>query len=290
MASNTRLLGKKGLVVGVANPQSIAAGCARAFHEAGAELAVTYLNEKARPFAQPVGDGVRARIFAPLDVERPGEMTALFDEIQKSWGRLDFLLHSIAFCPKDDLQGRVTDCSREGFLRAMDVSVYSLIRLARLAEPMMADGGAILTVSYYGAEKAVDHYNVMGPVKAALESTVRSPSSSGRRAFVSTPCRPVPFEPGPLRASPISTSSSTRPAAARRNAGWSRSKKSARSRSHWSTRAAAGLPAKSRMSTPGSTPSPDAPSVQLPPAGRPDLTFSSSRRRSARSAARSPSP
>jgi enoyl-[acyl-carrier protein] reductase I len=174
MASNTRLLGKKGLVVGVANPQSIAAGCARAFHEAGAELAVTYLNEKARPFAQPVGDGVRARIFAPLDVERPGEMTALFDEIQKSWGRLDFLLHSIAFCPKDDLQGRVTDCSREGFLRAMDVSVYSLIRLARLAEPMMADGGAILTVSYYGAEKAVDHYNVMGPVKAALESTVRA--------------------------------------------------------------------------------------------------------------------
>ncbi|HUF87443.1 MAG TPA: enoyl-ACP reductase FabI [Thermohalobaculum sp.] len=165
--------GKKGLVVGVANADSIAAGCARAFRQGGAELALTYLNDKARPHVEPVAREVEAPILAPLDVTSPDEMEALFERIRHSWGRLDFVLHSIAYCPKDDLHGRVTDCSREGFGAAMDVSVHSLIRLARHAEPLMPDGGCLLTVSYYGSERVVDHYNVMGPVKAALEATAR---------------------------------------------------------------------------------------------------------------------
>ena len=195
MTYNTRLLGKKGLVVGVANEDSIAAGCARAFHEAGAQLALTYLNETARPFVAPVAQMVGACIFEPLDVEKPDQMTALFAQIERVWGRLDFILHSIAFCPKADLQGRVTDCSAEGFARAMDVSVHSLIRLTRRAEPLMAEGGAILTVSYYGAEKVVDHYNVMGPVKAALEATVRALAVElGPKAI-----RVNAVSPGPVR-------------------------------------------------------------------------------------------
>ncbi|MEM1104053.1 MAG: enoyl-ACP reductase FabI [Pseudomonadota bacterium] len=169
----TDLSGKKGLVVGVANDQSIAAGCANVFAAKGADLALTYLNEKARPFVQPVADGVDASIFEPLDVMDDAALPRLFDKITETWGRLDFLLHSIAYCPKEDLHGRLTDCSRDGFVQAMDVSAHSFIRMARLAEPLMADGGSLMTVSYYGAEKVVDHYNVMGPVKAALEGVVR---------------------------------------------------------------------------------------------------------------------
>ena len=164
---------RKGLVVGIANEHSIAAGCADAFHEAGARLAVTYLNDKARQFVEPVARATAAEIFMPLNVESDDQLDALFTAIEHRWGRLDFLLHSIAYCPMEDLHGRVVDCSRGGFARAMDVSVHSFIRMARRAEPLMADGGCLLTVSYYGAEKVVDHYNVMGPVKAALEATTR---------------------------------------------------------------------------------------------------------------------
>lgn len=167
------LSGKVGLVTGVANAHSIAAGCAAAFHAAGAELALTYLNDKAKPFVDPVAVAVDAPLLLPLDVETDGSLEAVFQGIKEKWGRLDFLLHSIAFCPKDDLHGRVTDCTRSGFARTMDVSVHSFIRMARLAEPLMPNGGCLLTVSYYGAEKVVDHYNVMGPVKAALEATTR---------------------------------------------------------------------------------------------------------------------
>ncbi|AAV93443.1 enoyl-(acyl-carrier-protein) reductase [Ruegeria pomeroyi DSS-3] len=165
--------GKRGLVVGIANERSIASGCAQAFHREGAELAVTYLNEKARPFVQPVAEALDAEIFMPLDVTADAEMDALFEAIASSWGRLDFILHSVAYCPKEDLHGNVLDCSREGFSAAMDISVHSFMRLARRARPLMQNGGCLLTVSYYGAEKVVDHYNVMGPVKAALESTVK---------------------------------------------------------------------------------------------------------------------
>lgn len=162
------------LVVGVANTHSIAAGCAEAFADAGAEVAMTYLNEKAKPWVQPVADAVGAPLLMPLDVEAEGQMEAVFAAIKDRWGRLDILVHSIAWCPADDLHGRVADCSRAGFAQAMDISVHSLIRMARLAEPLMDQGGSILTMTYYGGEKVVDHYNIMGPVKAALEGTMRS--------------------------------------------------------------------------------------------------------------------
>lgn len=167
------LQGKKGLVVGVANEQSIAWGCARAFRAAGAELALTWLNDKARPHVEPLARQLPAALSLPLDVEQPGQLEAVFEAIGAQWGRLDFVLHSIAFAPKADLQGRVVDCSREGFARAMDISCHSFLRMARLAEPLMSQGGSLLTMSYLGAEEVVANYGLMGPVKAALESSVR---------------------------------------------------------------------------------------------------------------------
>ncbi|SUZ31120.1 Enoyl-[acyl-carrier-protein] reductase [NADH] FabI [Roseibaca ekhonensis] len=173
LSQNELLKGKKGLIVGIANRHSIGAGCAAAFRVSGADLCITYQNDKARKFVEPVANEVGAEMFLPLDVTDHDQTEAVFAEIEKTWGKLDFLLHSIAFCPKDDLHGRVVDCSQKGFALAMDVSVHSLIRLANKAEPLMKDGGTILTVSYHGAERVVDHYNIMGPVKAALEATTR---------------------------------------------------------------------------------------------------------------------
>ncbi|MGF1562772.1 MAG: enoyl-ACP reductase FabI [Geminicoccaceae bacterium] len=168
------LEGKKGLVVGIANDQSIAYGCAKAFKQLGAEdLAITYLNEKAKSYVQPCADELGASIFMPLDVRDDAQMQAVFDEITKKWGKLDFVLHSIAFAPRDDLHARVVDCSKEGFSVAMDISCHSFIRMARLAEPLMGNDGTLLTVSFYGSEKVVENYNMMGPVKAALESVAR---------------------------------------------------------------------------------------------------------------------
>ena len=167
------LAGKRGLVVGIANEHSIAYGCANAFRAAGAELAITFLNEKAEPFVRPLGEKLAAPLVLPCDVREPGQLEAVFAAIETRWGRLDFLLHSIAFAPKEDLHARVVDCSRDGFLLAMDVSCHSFIRMAHLAEPLMPDGGALMTVSFYGSEKVVEHYNLMGPVKAALESASR---------------------------------------------------------------------------------------------------------------------
>ncbi|MCG3268539.1 enoyl-ACP reductase FabI [Yoonia sp. I 8.24] len=169
----TLLNGKRGLIVGIANEDSIAAGCATAFREAGAELAVTYASEKSKRFVAPVVAKLDAPLFMQLDVQDDSQMKAVFDAIDFEWGSLDFMLHSIAFCPKDDLHGPVSACSKEGFAQAMDISVHSLIRMTRLAMPLMKNGGSILTMSYYGAEKVVDHYNIMGPVKSALEGTVR---------------------------------------------------------------------------------------------------------------------
>ncbi|WP_217805657.1 enoyl-ACP reductase FabI [Roseovarius sp. A-2] len=167
------LSGKRGLIVGIANEHSIAAGCAMALRAAGAELAVTYANEESKPYISPVVAKLEAPLFLPLDVEVDRQMEAVFDAIRSQWGQLDFVLHSIAYCPKDDLHGPVSECSKEGFAQAMDISVHSLIRMTRLAVPLMKNGGSILTMSYYGAEKVVDHYNIMGPVKSALEGTVR---------------------------------------------------------------------------------------------------------------------
>jgi enoyl-[acyl-carrier protein] reductase I len=167
------LKGKRGLVIGVANNQSIAYGCAQAFRTAGAELAITYLNDKAEPYVRPLAEGLGAPIIVPCDVRQPGQLEAVFQAVERQWEGLDFLLHSIAFAPREDLHGRVVDCSQDGFKLAMDVSCHSFIRMARLAEPLMKRGGCLLTVTFYGSAKVVEHYNLMGPVKAALESSVR---------------------------------------------------------------------------------------------------------------------
>ena len=189
------LKGRKALVVGVANEHSIAWGCAKAFHELGAEVALTYLNEKARRFVEPLAESIGATILAPLDVEQPGQMEALFERLQRDWRRLDIAVHSIAWAPKDDLQGGLLESSAQGFARAMDVSCHSFIRLARAAAPLMSDGGTLFAMSYYGADKVVDHYNLMGPVKAALEASCRYLAVElGPRGI-----RVHPISPGPLK-------------------------------------------------------------------------------------------
>jgi enoyl-[acyl-carrier protein] reductase I len=166
------LKNKKALVVGIANEHSIAYGCARAFREMGAELAVTYLNDKAKPHVEPLATEVAA-MFMPMDAAKPGELEAVFDRIGNEWGQLDILVHSIAFAPKEDLQGGLLNCSSKGFAVAMDISCHSFIRMARLAAPLMTDGGTLFAMSYHGAQKVVPNYNVMGPVKAALEAVCR---------------------------------------------------------------------------------------------------------------------
>ena len=181
------LKGKRGLVVGVANEASIAAGCARAFRAAGAELALTFLNEKARPWVEPVAQEVGAPLFLPCDVREPGQLEAVFDRITAEWGRLDFLIHAIAFAPREDLHTSVVNASAEGFATAMDISCHSFLRMARLARPLMQAGGSLITVSFYGADRVVENYNLMGPVKAALEASVRYAAADlageGIRAF-----------------------------------------------------------------------------------------------------------
>ena len=167
------LRGHRSLIVGIANDQSIAFGCAEAFRASGADIAITWLNEKARAHVEPLGKELGAEIMAPLNVENPDELDALFDEIRARWGRLDSLIHSIAFAPKEDLQGGLLDCSSTGFARAMDVSCHSFVRMAKLAAPLMTNGGAMFAMSYLGANRVVSNYNVMGPVKAALEAVCR---------------------------------------------------------------------------------------------------------------------
>jgi enoyl-[acyl-carrier protein] reductase I len=175
MGDNIRpiLTDHKTLVVGIANDNSIAYGCAKAFRTAGAELAITWLNDKARPHVEPLAKELEASITSPLDVAVPGQLEAVFDQIRTRWGRLDSLVHSIAFAPREDLQGGLLDCSAKGFGVAMDISCHSFIRMAKLAAPLMTDGGTMFAMSYYGANRVVPNYNVMGPVKAALEAACR---------------------------------------------------------------------------------------------------------------------
>jgi enoyl-[acyl-carrier protein] reductase I len=165
--------GKKGLIVGIANEHSIAWGCAKAFRALGAEVAVTYVNDKAKKYVEPLARALEAPIFMPLDVNKPGQMEAVFERITKEWGKLDFVVHSIAFSPKEALQGRVVDVPREGFATTMDVSCWTFIRMAHLAEPLMRKGGTLFTMSYYGSQMVVKNYNIMGVAKAALECAVR---------------------------------------------------------------------------------------------------------------------
>ena len=189
------LKGKRGLVIGVANADSIAYGCAVKLRAFGADIALTYLNDKAKPYVAPLAEQVDASLLLPLDVTKPGQMQAVFDRIRADWGRLDFAIHSIAFAPREDLHGRVVDCSQAGFLLAMQVSCHSFLEMARLAEPLMTEGGTLIAMSYYGADKVVNNYNLMGPVKAALEASVRYTAKElGPRNI-----RVFAVSPGPLR-------------------------------------------------------------------------------------------
>jgi len=167
------LEGKRGLIVGVASENSIAWGCAKAFHALGAKTAITYLNDKAKPYVEPLARAIDASILMPLDARVPGQMEVVFARIEKEWGELDFVVHSIAFSPKDTLVGRVIDAPRDGFLATMDISCWSFIRMAKLAEPLMQRGGALFTMTYYGSQMVVQNYNLMGVAKAALECAVR---------------------------------------------------------------------------------------------------------------------
>jgi enoyl-[acyl-carrier protein] reductase I len=189
------LEGSKVLIVGIANEHSIAYGCAQALKAQGADLAITWLNDKAEHFVRPLAEELEAEITAPLDVAVPGQLEALFEEITARWGRLDTLLHSIAFAPKEDLHSRVVDCSSEGFALAMDISVHSFLRMIRLAEPLMPAGGTCMSVSFFGSSRVVRHYNMMGPVKAALESAVRYAAAElGEKGI-----RVHALSPGPLK-------------------------------------------------------------------------------------------
>lgn len=188
--------GKCGLVVGIANEHSIATGCADAFARCGARLAASYVNDKARQWVQPVADRLGCEWTAPCDVREPGQLEALFETVRARWGRLDFLLHSIAFAPRADLHGRVVDASAEGFAQAMDVSCHSFLRMAKLAEPLMSDGGCLLCVTFYGSERVVAHYNLMGPVKAALESATR---------YIAAELGPAGIRAHAISAGPIAT-------------------------------------------------------------------------------------
>lgn len=189
------LAGKRGLIVGVANEHSIAFGCAAKLRGFGAEVALTYLNDRTRDFVAPLAEQIGASLLLPLNVEAAGELEAVFEKIRSEWGRLDFLVHSIAFAPRDDLHGRVIDCSQAGFTEAMRVSVYSFLEMARLAEPLMTDGGTLLTMSYYGADKVVSNYNIMGLAKASLQAAVRYLAAELGDKNI----RVYAVSPGPLR-------------------------------------------------------------------------------------------
>jgi enoyl-[acyl-carrier protein] reductase I len=189
------LKGRRGLIIGVANEHSIAFGCAAKLSGFGASVALTYLNDKARPHVEPLAQRIGAELLLPLDVTQPGQVEAVFDNLRTQWGYVDFVVHSIAFAPREDLHGRILDCSREGFLQAMQISCHSFIEVAHHAEPLIRPGGALVTMSYYGADKVVQNYNMMGPVKAALESSVRYLANELGPSSI----RVYAVSPGPLK-------------------------------------------------------------------------------------------
>ncbi len=165
--------GKKGLVMGVANDRSIAWGIAKVAADHGATLGFTYQGDALEKRVRPLAESVNSPLVVPCDVTNPDSMDAVFAEVEKTWGKLDFMVHAIAFSDKDELKGQYLDTSRDNFLRTMDISCYSLTALAQRAAPLMNEGGSIVTLTYYGAERVMPHYNVMGVAKAALEASVR---------------------------------------------------------------------------------------------------------------------
>lgn len=194
------LSGKRGLIMGVANERSLAYGCARCFHAAGAEVAMTYLNARTEPYVRPLAAALQSDIVTACDVAQPGQIEAVYERVARDWGRLDFVLYSIGYAREEDLHGRIIDCSLEGFALAMQISVHSFLRVAKLSEPLMTNGGSLLAMSYYGAEKAVAHYNIMGPVKAALESAVR---------YMAVELGPAGIRVNALSPGPVSTRSAS---------------------------------------------------------------------------------
>jgi enoyl-[acyl-carrier protein] reductase I len=162
------LTGLNGLIVGIADPNSIAFGCAQVASRLGAKLGVTYLNDKVKVHTESLAAEVKADLFMPCDVNDENQVNRVFDSIKNKWGKLDFLIHAIAFAAKSDLQGRMVDSSLGGFTQSMNISCHSFARMAKLAEPMMTDGGTLITMSYLGAERVIPSYGMMGVVKAAL--------------------------------------------------------------------------------------------------------------------------
>ena len=171
--SNSLMAGKRGLIMGLANDKSIAWGIAKALGDAGAELAFSYQGDALKKRVDPLAESLGSKIVLPCDVSDMDSVDALFASLEKTWGSLDFIVHAIGFSDKNELRGRYVDTSRENFLMSMDISVYSFTAVVKRAAAMMASGGSCLTLTYYGAEKVMPHYNVMGVAKAALESSVR---------------------------------------------------------------------------------------------------------------------
>jgi enoyl-[acyl-carrier protein] reductase I len=173
IAAAQMMAGKKGLVMGVANERSIAWGIAKACHEQGAKVAFTFQGEALEKRVRPLANSIGAEIIVPCDVTNAASIDATFAEIEKKWGGIDFLVHAIAFSNKDELRGRYLETSPENFQLTMNVSCYSFTAVAQRAVPLMKNGGSLLTLTYYGAERVIPHYNVMGVAKAALEASVR---------------------------------------------------------------------------------------------------------------------
>ncbi|HPD83811.1 MAG TPA: enoyl-ACP reductase FabI, partial [Alphaproteobacteria bacterium] len=167
------LEGKRGLVMGVANDRSIAWGISKVAHEAGAELAFTYQGDALLKRVKPLAESLGSDIILPCDVTDEGSIDAAFAEIEKKWGKIDFVVHGIAFSDKNELDGLYVDTTRDNFLKTMDISVYSFTAVAKRAAKLMKDGGSLVTLTYYGAEQVMPHYNVMGVAKAALEASVK---------------------------------------------------------------------------------------------------------------------
>jgi enoyl-[acyl-carrier protein] reductase I len=167
------MAGKRGLILGVANNRSIAWGIAKACADQGAEIALTYQGEAFKKRVEPLAAELGAHLVGHCDVTEPETLDAVFDNVAAKWGKIDFLVHAIAFSDKEELDGRYVETTRDNFLRTMDISVYSFTTIAKRAEALMPDGGSLLTLTYYGAEKVMPHYNVMGVAKAALEASVR---------------------------------------------------------------------------------------------------------------------
>ncbi|MFA7275975.1 MAG: enoyl-ACP reductase FabI [Pseudobdellovibrionaceae bacterium] len=173
MTTSTLMAGKKGLIMGVANDRSIAWGIAKALHDHGAELAFTYQGEALEKRVRPLAAEIGSTIILPCDVTDESSIDSVFAELQSKWGKLDFVVHAIAFSDKNELDGLYLNTTRPNFLKTMDISVYSFTAVCQRAAPLMKDGGSLLTLTYYGAERVMPHYNVMGVAKAALEASVR---------------------------------------------------------------------------------------------------------------------